>query len=184
MTLPKPARKPKTPKRLVRKTPLRAVPVKKSAKPLPRNRLQSSPGGPESTQNPQKASSHGRAKKHPPMASLRDKADRLFSEYIRARDGRCITCGTTEALQCSHYYGKKARPAVRYDPRNAHAQCARCHLAHHKHDPGKYSDWMRGHYPHADLDALQARSRGIAKRDRAYYLAIIADLEATRATLS
>lgn len=154
MTLPKPARAPKARKPLARKTPLKRTAAPRKSPPK---------------------------KRAPSIKTLREKADRLFSEYIRARDGRCITCSTTEALQCSHFYGKKARPAVRYDPMNAHAQCARCHLAHHKHDPGKYMDWMRQHYSEDELDALQYRSHGIAKRDRAYFLEVIHRLEAHRA---
>ena len=117
-------------------------------------------------------------KKLPSIKTLREKADKLFSLYIRERDGRCITCGSTENLQCSHYYGKKARAAVRYNPFNAHAQCAKCHQAHHMSDPMRYADWMRVEYSGEALDKLELDSRAISKRDRVYYTQIIEYYEA------
>ena len=70
------------------------------------------------------------------------RCDDMFSKYIRARDGYCITCGHSDNLQCSHYYTKKAHASVRWDERNAHAQCAACHTRHHNIDPAVYSEWM------------------------------------------
>jgi 5-methylcytosine-specific restriction endonuclease McrA len=110
-------------------------------------------------------------KKGPSVKTARDKADTAFSLYIRVRDGACVICGSTEALQCSHFYGKKARPAVRYHERNAHAMCARCHLRHHKHDPEIYADWMRKNYTPYELDELLEQSRTIQKRGAGWFLA-------------
>jgi transcription elongation factor Elf1 len=59
--------------------------------------------------------------------ALRAKADRLFSEYIRKRDGRCTRCGSQSFNQCSHHLSRRYL-AVRFDPRNATTHCRSCHL--------------------------------------------------------
>jgi 5-methylcytosine-specific restriction endonuclease McrA len=125
-------------------------------------------------------------KRLPSIKRLREKADGLLSDIVRARDGKCIFCGyrqpegrplaQQEYLQAAHYYGKKARPATRYTLENVHAACSKCHMRVDRRDPQEYTDWMRAHYPPEALDALEARSRKIEKRDRAYYEAVIADL--------
>jgi hypothetical protein len=70
------------------------------------------------------------------------RCDEVFAKYIRARDRFCITCGTYQNLQCSHYYTKRSHSSVRWDERNAHAQCSACHTRHHNIDPGLYAEWM------------------------------------------
>lgn len=59
-------------------------------------------------------------------STLRNKADRAFSIYVRARDKVCQRCGTTEGLQCSHFISRRYL-AVRFNPLNAEALCFRCH---------------------------------------------------------
>lgn len=53
-------------------------------------------------------------------------ADSYFSKWIRARDGKCLRCGTTENLTCSHYK-RRAISITRFDPENCIALCAICH---------------------------------------------------------
>ena len=61
-----------------------------------------------------------------------DETDRLFSLYIRSRDGwTCQRCETkytppTGALHCSHYHGR-AKKTVRWSPENCTALCYGCH---------------------------------------------------------
>lgn len=62
-----------------------------------------------------------------------DKADSLFSRYIRLRDKRCMRCmrpGTGDegitGLQCSHYFGRR-KESTRFDPNNCDALCMGCH---------------------------------------------------------
>lgn len=88
--------------------------------------------------------------------------DNVFSQYIRKRDRYCITCGTTEALQCSHYYTKKAHMSVRWDERNAHAQCAACHMRHHNIDPATYSLWMIDTLGREEFDLLRLKAYSVA----------------------
>lgn len=56
------------------------------------------------------------------------KADRLFSQLVRAR-GACEKCGERDysKLQTAHIISRRYS-ATRTDPRNAWCLCARCHL--------------------------------------------------------
>lgn len=56
-------------------------------------------------------------------------ADKAFSEYIRARDPKCITCGAP-TQDCSHVF-RRHHHSTRWDEKNAVGQCRRCHFIHH-----------------------------------------------------
>ena len=60
------------------------------------------------------------------------KADTLFSKYIRERDGKCVRCGKTEYLQCSHFW-PRAISATRFDPENCDTLCYGCHYGDRYH---------------------------------------------------
>lgn len=55
------------------------------------------------------------------------RADRLFSQYIRARDGVCVECGSTDNLQCAHILSRRFNN-TRTDENNAVTLCARHHM--------------------------------------------------------
>jgi len=81
-------------------------------------------------------------KKLKSIKSLRNKLDKVFNEYIRTRDGKCILSKSKNKLQCSHYYDKKASPYLRWDERNAHAMTNKMHFKHHHGKAPNYSLWM------------------------------------------
>jgi|SRR3990170_5166727 len=62
--------------------------------------------------------------------------DEAFSEYIRARDGKCVTprpgCNP-DWLTCSHLF-KRRYKGTRWDEECAFCQCAPCN-GRHNHDP-------------------------------------------------
>lgn len=58
-------------------------------------------------------------------STLRNKADRLFSQLIRA-PGFCARCGAADGLQCSHFISRRYAN-VRWNPLNAECLCLRCH---------------------------------------------------------
>lgn len=66
------------------------------------------------------------------MKAKRTKADAVFSDQVRTRDGwACQRCGTrypppTFALHCAHMFGR-GKPSTRFDPDNAAALCYGCH---------------------------------------------------------
>jgi len=78
--------------------------------------------------------------------------DRLTSLIVRRRDKRCVTCGSTQGLQCSHFYSRRYL-SVRFDLRNCNAMCVRCNRRHNK-DRRPYERYMRKTYGAALLAEL------------------------------
>lgn len=71
---------------------------------------------------------------------VKDELDRVTSLLVRARDGCCVTCGTTEDLQCSHYL-KRTFLATRWNLTNCNAQCG-THNELHNRVPWPYRKYM------------------------------------------
>ncbi len=80
-------------------------------------------------------------KKQIPLGRYRNKADSVFSKWIRARDKRCVTCGSTENLQNGHYVSRSIS-ILRYDERNCNCQCVACNVFK-KGNMVEYSAFMR-----------------------------------------
>lgn len=81
--------------------------------------------------------------------------DILCSLYVRARDKRCVICGSTFELQCGHYW-KRATHAVRWDTVNCNALCSRCNYRDNlNHDPYSFA-MLRIHGPEK-VEALRER---------------------------
>jgi len=125
-------------------------------------------------------------KKLPSIAQLIKKVDAVFNPYIRLRDGACVICGSTESLQCSHYYGKKAHPAVRWATWNAHAMCASCHYKHHNGHEDAYAKWWHenGYDKQLliyDKEAHEAHKRTRAELEEtlAKYIKLLAEIKET-----
>lgn len=72
-------------------------------------------------------------------------ADRLFSQFIRTRDGMCYRCGTTENLQCAHIISRSYK-TIRTHPLNAIALCRSCHV-YFTHRPLEWQDWIEERFP-------------------------------------
>lgn len=74
------------------------------------------------------------------------KADVLFSQYIRKRDGKCMRCGKDTTLQCAHYFGRRNR-RLRYDPQNSITLCYSCHIFWAHKEPHEFVEWFREKFP-------------------------------------
>jgi len=57
------------------------------------------------------------------------KLDKLVGDIVKARDGRCIVCGTTENLTSGHLFSRVAY-STRWDLDNVYAQCRNCNFRH------------------------------------------------------
>lgn len=68
-------------------------------------------------------------------------ADRLFSLFIRQRDGVCQKCGDNWFLQNAHIISRSYR-RVRFDPDNCMALCRKCHM-YFTPRPIEWEDWCR-----------------------------------------
>lgn len=84
-------------------------------------------------------------------------AKKLFSQYIRERDGKCQKCGKTTSLQCSHVNSVGAYPALRFDPFNAIALCHRCHIYWWHKEPLEASEWFQNKFPAQYAYLVEAR---------------------------
>ena len=93
-----------------------------------------------------------REKKKVSIKALTLKADLVFGKYIRQRDERCATCGSTETPQCGHFVSRKYK-ATRWDETNANRQCSACNLwgSGRQWEHGKYID---AKYGEGTADAL------------------------------
>ena len=99
-----------------------------------------------------------------------DKADRLFSLWVRTRDGwRCQRClrqysPPTSALHCSHFQGR-AKEATRYEPLNADALCYGCHQYFTSH-PGEHYKWQVARKGQTTVDKIILASNTYKKKER------------------
>lgn len=74
------------------------------------------------------------------------KMDIVFSELIRARDKKCLRCGKTDNLQCSHLASRK-HLAGRWNEHNAITLCVGCHLYFWHKEPVLASEWLKNTFP-------------------------------------
>lgn len=100
-----------------------------------------------------------------------DKADTVFSVYIRTRDNwtcqRCSKVFTppTMALHNSHFFGR-ARENTRFDPENCDALCYGCHQYWGSAGREDYRDFKIQQLSQHRFDELTLRSNSYRKKDR------------------
>lgn len=65
-----------------------------------------------------------------PLPQFKKKLDKLWSEKVRERDGKCVICGKSgKGLQAHHYIKAKSRSVkYRWDLRNGVTLCYGCHM--------------------------------------------------------
>ena len=73
---------------------------------------------------------------------LINKADKMFSQYIRNRDGRCLKCGKQGILHCHHIISRSCK-AVRWDEDNAISLCPGCHRNWGHANPLEVAEFMQ-----------------------------------------
>ena len=110
------------------------------------------------------------------ISQLKKIADDVFSLYIRKRDGRCFTCGSTENLQCGHYIPRDCLE-LRYSEKNCHAQCVGCNVFR-KGNYTAYALAMMKKYGSNilyDLDEIvrKYKADGLRKYPKTWYIEII-----------
>ena len=119
-------------------------------------------------------------KKSASLASLKRKADKAFSEFIRQRNvdrygnASCCTCGNTKPwreLQCGHFVSR-VHLSTRYMPLNAHEQCGKCNVLL-RGNMAEYASYMEKTYGHGVIDRLLAEKRKTVKFSRQDYEQLI-----------
>lgn len=102
------------------------------------------------------------------------RADRLFSRFVRDRDGRCTAAGVLDGecrgiLQAAHIVGRR-NYAVRFEPCNVHALCAAHHYTvdQHGQENAKYRWALSALEPSIwDYDELMHNAGLMTKRRQA-----------------
>lgn len=101
-----------------------------------------------------------------------DKADKLFSQWIRLRDKECKRChspiklknGLPVSHQASHFMGRR-KENTRFDPDNVDTLCGGCHMYFTSH-PLEHVEWQVKTKGQALVDDLKLRSSMYKKKDR------------------
>lgn len=109
-----------------------------------------------------------------------DKADRLFSRYIRLRDKKCLRCQRPGEgaegilkLQASHFHSRK-KESVRYDEENVDSLCAYCHRFLHGGNRNiDYRELKLKQLGKEKREALDIRAEMYHKKDRQMALIIV-----------
>ncbi len=113
-----------------------------------------------------------------------DPADKVFSQYIRLRDKKCMRCGSAVKLndkglpvshQASHYFGR-GREGTRFEPDNVDCLCGACHLYWGSTNHEAYREYkiaQLGEFRHSTL-MLQANA--YCKKDRVFSLIVAKQL--------
>ena len=68
-------------------------------------------------------------------------ADDECRELVMLKEPCCVTCGKPGRGDWSHYI-TKSHYNTRWDIRNTHNHCRRCHMIFHDIDPTAYHDFM------------------------------------------
>ncbi|MET0465636.1 MAG: recombination protein NinG [Chitinophagaceae bacterium] len=109
--------------------------------------------------------SRSRLVERPPEEGSRkwlvEELDRLTSLIVRKRDKRCVTCGSVQSLQCSHFYSRRYL-SIRFDLRNCNAMCAGCNRRHNR-DRVPYEKYMLKTYGLGVIAELDGLRMGLEK---------------------
>lgn len=89
------------------------------------------------------------------------KLDKVFSEFIRNRDKKCVVCHKTDRLTNGHLI-TRAKYSVRWSELNCSCQCSGCNYTH-EFNPHIYVNWFIGKYGLKKYQALIAESNQIKK---------------------
>lgn len=99
--------------------------------------------------------------------TMHTKAWNVFSKWIRARDKKCVCCGSENTLQAGHFH----HGVLDFDEININAQCSRCNKWLHG-NLGMYASYLiqkHGLYVFEQLNARHYLAmKGEYKTDEEY----------------
>lgn len=100
--------------------------------------------------------------KKPNRKTVVKKLDKIFSQYIRARDNNtCIICGTKKRPTNGHLFSRTSY-STRWDELNCHCSCWGCNYKH-EYDFYPYQTWFVNKYGQEAYDELHAKFRSLTK---------------------
>ena len=100
-----------------------------------------------------------------------DKADSLFSKWIRRRDNNtCQRCKRKfldgeAGLHCSHFYGR-VNESTRFEPDNCVAICYGCHKYFDETDREAYRDFKLKQLGEKRFNSLRVQKSTYKRKDR------------------
>lgn len=109
-------------------------------------------------------------------AKAKRKLDKLWSEIVRKRDGKCTFCGREDGKLDANHIMSRRHLATRWDVRNGNALCFTCHRRFHD-DPVSGCNKAMNHVGLEIFCELQTMSRTIKPFDRAYYASKLIELQ-------
>jgi len=116
-----------------------------------------------------------------------DKADTVFSQYIRLRDMKCKRCGSIVELndkglpvshQASHYWSR-GKESTRFDPENVDTLCFGCHQIWGGDEREEYKKFKVNQLGEDGFKKLDFRAHQLVKKDRGMSLLIAKQLLCT-----
>ena len=102
-----------------------------------------------------------------------DKADTLFSQWVRLRDRKCMRCSSAVTFnpkglpishQASHFQGRR-KEATRFDPLNVDTLCGGCH-SYFTANPAEHYLWQVAQKGQETVDKIIVMSNSYKKKDR------------------
>lgn len=113
-----------------------------------------------------------------------DKADVIFSQFIRLRDRECKRCyskvrlnakGLPISHNASHFHGR-GKESTRFDEKNVDTLCFPCHSLWGGDDRVEYEKFKRKQLGEKGFRDLGVRARMYCKRDRKLAYIIVKEL--------
>jgi len=113
-----------------------------------------------------------------------DRADIVFSQYIRLRDKQCRRCGSPVRLNdaglpishnCSHFHGR-GHEGTRYEPDNCDTLCYPCHQLWEKDERAEYEDFKKKQLGINRFKTLKLQANTYFRKDRKKALEIAKEL--------
>jgi hypothetical protein len=106
--------------------------------------------------------------KKPTISKLKKQLDQIFSLYIRKRDKKCITCGSTKNLQCGHFHSR-THLSTRWSEINCNTQCVGCNVFK-SGNMAEYAHALQERYGQNILQKLYKEKEKIVKLTPDWYI--------------
>ena len=120
-------------------------------------------------------------KAKPTRKNLVKRLDTAVSLYIRARDKRCVQCGSTKNLTNGHVFTRRYH-STRWDiskDGNCHTQCWSCNYKH-GWQPLEYYNWYIGTFGQKKFDKLYKRHKTTRKFSNGELLILLEEINGKR----
>ena len=110
------------------------------------------------------------------ISKLKQKLDKLFSEYIRRRYANhegtvsCFTCGVVKhwKQQQAGHFQSRSHHSTRWDEKNVQVQCVKCNM-YRQGEQYKFGMYLDQTYGHGTAQELEQRAKTIVKLNRVDY---------------